>query len=80
MRFDNEVGDFTSYILKDLLFTSTSLKYVFVKPDNVFVHTAYLDFREENVSSIEHFTLLSVLTDLEKLCSVAPALRTLNIT
>ncbi|CAF2123357.1 unnamed protein product [Rotaria magnacalcarata] len=80
MRFGNEVGDFTSYILKDLLFTSTSLEYVSVKPDNIFVHTAYLDFREENVSSIEHFTLLSVLTDLEKLCSVAPALRTLNIT
>ncbi|CAF3453593.1 unnamed protein product [Rotaria sp. Silwood2] len=79
LRFGDEVGDFTSYLLKDLLFISTSLKYVYVKPDNVFVHTAYLDFREEKVSSIEYFTLLSVPTDLEKLCSVVPALRTLNI-
>src|SRR6185437_173584 len=54
MLFGDEVSEFTSYLLKDILFISTSLKYVYVNANNISVHTLRLDFREKQVSSIEH--------------------------
>jgi len=41
MRFAGEVSEFTSYLLKDILFLSTSLKYIYVKTSNTDVATLH---------------------------------------
>jgi hypothetical protein len=78
MLFGSEVSEFVSYLLNDILFLSISLKYIYVKANNISVHTLRLDFREEQISSIEHLTLLDIPIDLEQLYPHVPSLRTLD--
>ena len=78
MHFGSEVSECVSYLLNDLLFLSTSLKYVYVKTNNPCIQALRFDFREEQISSIEHLTVLNVPIDVEQLYSHVPALRTLD--
>ncbi|CAF3176215.1 unnamed protein product [Rotaria socialis] len=66
-----------SYLLKDILFMSISLKHAHVRCNNG--SRIYLsDICGKQISSIEHLTLTNVSIDLQQLYSIAPGLCTLN--
>ncbi|UJR28425.1 hypothetical protein I4U23_009665 [Adineta vaga] len=77
---DHNMDEFTSYLLKDILFMSTSLKNVYVRSAPYGVVNTCFAFDEKQVSSIEHMTLIGISIDLKQLYSVTPFLRTLHTT
>ena len=79
MLFDNDISEFLSYLLNDILFLSTSLKYVYVKANDINVPELHFNFREEQISLIEHLTLLNIPIALEQLYPHVPALRAFDI-
>jgi len=79
MFFDDDVRKFTSYLLEDILFMSTSLKYVYVRSNNGPIPTSLRTICGKQLSLIEHLTLFDIRIDLEVLYSLAPALRILDI-
>jgi hypothetical protein len=76
--YNYEAGKFTSYLLKDILFVSIPLTYVYLRANNIPVNISCFAFHRKQVSSIEHLSLRNMRIDLEHCYSVAVALRTLD--
>ena len=79
MSYRRDVNDFTLYLLKDLLFISSTLKYLCLR-----IHSdsaAFINQLDvlEKVSSIKHLILDNIFVDVESLSLVAPALNTLDM-
>lgn len=79
MFYIDKVTEFTSHLLTDLLYMSSTLKYLCLKVNNPsFPYISEFNLLEK-VSSIKHLVLHNMFVDLENLSSIAPSLHTLDM-
>lgn len=80
MRFfgGDRANELTSNILKDLLYISSSLKYLSLRGQGHPVNISDCNLLGEQISSIEHLNLRNIIVDLGHIYSIAPDLRTFD--
>ena len=76
----DELSTITSYLLKDVLFLSITLKYFPMKCNSHCPPPSFSDLCGKQISYIEHLTLCGIFINLEEFYSILPVLRTLEAT